>query len=466
MPGIAAVAGWLLVAGYVGTLALYAHRLRRLRRDADHGHRARPAPLSAGLAALVLVVFLAVNLGGAKTSGATELAVVAIKLAILAVFAVAGLRTAQASHFQPLFDRGFLSPFTAAALIFVAYEGFELIPNAIDEMEDPQRNLRRALIIAILATTVIYIVVALAALGNLTAAEIEHDQEYVLAVAARPTMGEFGFVLIGIAALLSTASAINATLFGAARLGMVMATEHVLPRVFSLSERRRAVPWLAMLALTVAAPGFTLAAPLDVISTFASATFLLIFFAINLSAWRLRRRIGLAAHLAARRRTGDSGKFRCCCGTTYPSAPRSLSWIAAVYAAAIVTDIALTVLRGAPSRQLRFTNPIITNKITAPMVALTIAAMMPLPMCRPTLRQQPAADEGADDADDDIADQAEAHALDDQAGEPAGNRTDDNENDQAFERHRISPPVAALLPVATADRLAFNRKLPRASTVL
>ena len=99
-------------------------------------------------------------------------------------------------------------------------------------------------------TTVIYVVVAMAALGNLTPAQIEHDQEYVLAVAARPTMGQFGFVLIGIAALLSTASAINATLFGAARLAMVMAKEHALPRVFSLRERIRPVPWVSLLALT------------------------------------------------------------------------------------------------------------------------------------------------------------------------------------------------------------------------
>ena len=83
-------------------------------------------------------------------------------------------------------------------MIFVAYEGFELIPNAIDEMENPQRNLHRALVDRHRRHHVIYVTVALAALGNLTPAQIEHDQEYVLAVAARPTMGQFGFVLIGL----------------------------------------------------------------------------------------------------------------------------------------------------------------------------------------------------------------------------------------------------------------------------
>jgi amino acid transporter len=345
MPGVAAVAGWLLVAGYVGTLALYATAFGAYGETLFDG-TGTPGAISAGLSTLVLVGFLVVNLGGAKTSGSTELVVVAVKLAILAAFAAAGLHTAQANHFQPLFDHGAIAPVTAAALIFVAYEGFELIPNAIDEMENPQRNLRRALILAIAITAVLYIAVALAALGNLDAAQIEHDQEYVLAAAARPTMGQFGFMLIGFAALLSTASAINATLFGAARLAMVMASEHALPRVFSLRERARPVPWVALVLLTAAALAFALTAPLAVISTFASATFLLIFFAINLSAWRLRRSIGLAGIWPLAGTLATAAGFVLLMARTYVDAPRSLAWIAGAYVAAILAEIALTLLRG------------------------------------------------------------------------------------------------------------------------
>jgi amino acid transporter len=344
-PGIAAVAGWLLVVGYVGTLALYATAFGAYGATLVSG-AGRPGPLSASLAALVLIGFLSINLRGAKTSGATELGIVGVKLAILVVFAVAGLRTAQSSHFTPLFDKGWLTPLTAAALIFVAYEGFELIPNAIAEMENPERNLRRALVIAIVATTVIYVTVALAALGNLTPAQIEQDQEYVLAVAARPTMGAFGFMLIGVAALLSTASAINATLFGAARLAEAMAMDRALPRVFSLHERTRPVPWVALLVLTVAALGFAVAAPLAIISTFASATFLLIFFAINLSAWRLRRRIGLAGIWPLLGALATAAGFVLLLWYTSITAPRSLAWIAGVYAAAVVGETALTLARG------------------------------------------------------------------------------------------------------------------------
>ena len=344
-PGLAAVAGWVLIAGYVGTLALYATAFGAYGATLIVGTGTHHY-VSGGLAALVLIGFLAVNLGGAKTSGLTELIVVAIKLSILAAFAVAGMWTVQAGHFHPLFDKGALAPFTAAALIFVAYEGFELIPNAIDEMEDPRVNLKRALVISIVATTVIYVIVAAVALGNLTSAQIQHDQEYVLAVAARPTLGEFGFVLIGIAALLSTASAINATLFGTARLAMVMAVEHALPRVFSFRECAHNVPWVSLIALTAAALVFALAAPLKIISAFASATFLLIFLAINLSAWRLRRKIGLAAVWPLTGALLTAVSFALLMAHSYATAPQSLWWIGGFYLAGILLEVVLTLRRG------------------------------------------------------------------------------------------------------------------------
>ncbi len=292
-PAIAGMAGWLLVAGYVGTLSLYATAFGAYGATLLTGSGA--PPLAAGaLAATVLGGFLIINLIGAKLSGGVELGVVAVKLAILALFAVVGMMRVHTSHFTPLFDHGVVTPLVAVALIFVAYEGFELIPNAVDEMANPERNLKRAIVIAIFVTSVIYVVVAIAAMGNLTPEQILNDQEYVLAVAAQPTLGHAGFIMIGIAALLSTASAINATLFGAARLAMVMASEHALPRLFAKRRKKRPIPYVSLLMLTALSLVFTLSANLSVISSFASATFLLIFAGVNFAAFRLAPRIGLA----------------------------------------------------------------------------------------------------------------------------------------------------------------------------
>ena len=343
-PSIAGCAGWLLVVGSVGTLALYATAF------GDYGAtlfgHGGAQPVTDMLAVLVLMGFRGVNLRGARTSGGIELGVVAIKLLILGMFAVAGFIGIKADHFVPLFDRGIASPLVAVALIFVAFEGFELIPNAINEMADPARNLRRAIVIAVVLTTVVYIVVAVAALGNLTSAQIQHDQEYVLAVAARPTLGQAGFVLIGIAALLSTASAINATLFGAARLAMVMARERALPRVFSLQERTRPVPYVALLALTGLSLAFALAAPLAAISGFASATFLVIFAAVNFSALRLAGLIGLSPLISLAGGVLATASLGMLLWHDWRVDRPSLYLLLVVYGTVAATEIVLAVRRG------------------------------------------------------------------------------------------------------------------------
>ncbi len=344
-PSIAGMAGWLLVAGYVGTLALYATAFGAYGATLLGGAGGSQLA-AAALSALVLGGFVAINLLGAKLSGGVELGVVAIKLAILALFAAIAMSAVQPSRFEPLFNHGLAAPLGTVALIFVAYEGFELIPNAIDEMRDPERNLRRAIVIAILVTTLLYVAVSIAALGNLSAEQVQHDQDYVLAVAAKPLLGRAGFVAIGIAALLSTASAINATLFGAARLAMVMAREHALPRVFSLHERVRPVPYVALLVLTGLSLGFTLVAPLAVISTFASATFLLIFAAVNFAALRLARAIRLNAAVPLAGGVLASASFCVLIWHTWQHDRVGLTWLAAAYGAAALVETALIWRRG------------------------------------------------------------------------------------------------------------------------
>ncbi len=184
------------------------------------------------------------------------------------------------------------------------------------------------------------------ALGNLTPDQVRRDQEYVLAVAARPTLGDAGFVLIGIAALMSTASAINATLFGSARLAMVMATEHALPRLFSLRERTRDVPWAALVALTALTVGFLLFADITVISSFASATFLILFAAVNLAAWRVRRRIAITPAVPAAGALLSTAALAILLWHMWRADRASLAWIAAFYAAAVIFEAVLLWRRG------------------------------------------------------------------------------------------------------------------------
>ena len=289
---IAALGGWVLLVGYIGTLALYSYTFGAYGA-AMAGKSSHTVLLQHFFASLIILTFLGVNLYGIKAAGHTELVIVIIKVIILLLFAVMGLFFVKENYVLPLFNKSASNLFMGAALIFVAYEGFELIPNAQNEMENPERNLPKSIMISIFITIFIYLLVSFVAVGNLTPEKISQYKEYALAEAAKPFLGQTGFILIGLGALLSTASAINATLFGTARLGMSMAQEEDLPKVFSFKERTKNIPWVSLVIISAFTLAFVNIADLTLISSFASSTFLLIFMFINFSAIKLNKTIAI-----------------------------------------------------------------------------------------------------------------------------------------------------------------------------
>ncbi len=338
-PNVAGLGGWLLLAGYIGTLALYAYTFGVYGAALLGGEGEANAATHHLLESLILLTFLGINLYGVKASGTSELLIVTVKVLILVLFAVIGMLFIDIEHLTPLFDHGASGVLLGAALIFVAYEGFELIPNAVNEMEDPQRNLGRGIFGAIVITILVYVLVSLVAVGNLTPEEIEKYGEYALAAAAKPFLGQAGFVLIGLAALFSTASAINATLFGTARLGMVMARERELPAAFAFVRRQNHIPWFSLITITAVTLLFVNLGNLTIIASFSSSTFLIIFFAIHLSAWRLRREIDippiypLTGMLFTSLSLGALGFY------LWNNARESLLWIGAGYLAVVIAEL-------------------------------------------------------------------------------------------------------------------------------
>ena len=288
-PQFSVMTGWTVVIGYVGTLALYAFTFGAygadlLGRSGEDGMRML-------LSAAVLLFFMFVNLRSAKTSGHAEDLVVYAKILILAVFAIAGLETVNARNMQPLLDKGFASIFMAGALIFVAYEGFQLITNAVQETRAPEKNIPRGIYGAIAITSSIYILLAIVAIGNLPEERIIGAEEYALAEAARPVLGEAGVVMVAVAALLATSSAINATVFGAARLMAEMARELHMP-AFLDARNADGAPWAAVVAMTALGLTFALLGGLEIIASFSSMTFLLVSIAVSVANWRLRDKTG------------------------------------------------------------------------------------------------------------------------------------------------------------------------------
>ncbi len=105
-----------------------------------------------------------------------------------------------------------------------------------ENMENPQKNVPRAIIISIIIVSFIYVSVALVAVGNLSLKALIASGDNALAVAAKPFLGNFGFLLISIGALFSISSALNATLYGGGNTAYSFAKEGELPKFF---ERKK-----------------------------------------------------------------------------------------------------------------------------------------------------------------------------------------------------------------------------------
>jgi len=183
----------------------------------------------------------------------------------------------------------------AGMLIFVAYEGFELIANASDDMQRPARNLPLAFGLSVGLVVLLYVAISTVVVGSLTPAEIVQSADVALAKAAGASLGQLGFTLVAVSALLATLSATNATLYGAARLSFTLATEGELSPTFERKE------WNQPIGLHITAlVGLSLAVglPLASISTVCSAIFLAVFTIVNGAAFKASKEIGSRRWLA------------------------------------------------------------------------------------------------------------------------------------------------------------------------
>ena len=233
----------------------------------------------------VIIAITLLNTLGADLIARAEDWIVAIKLIILAFFAVVGTLGIKAERLAPA---TWASPLNLAAggmIIFVAYEGFELIANTGTDVRNPERTLPRAFYASVVAVVVLYLLIAVVTVGNLPLDRIATAQDYALAAAARPMLGQAGFTLIAIAALLSTTSAINATLYGSARLSFIIAKDGELPEILERPIWHKPIEGLFITAVLTLVIANTL--DLSSISTIGSAGFLIIFAAVNLANVRL-----------------------------------------------------------------------------------------------------------------------------------------------------------------------------------
>jgi len=235
-----------------------------------------------GLSSAILLLLAGANWIGADLVIRSENLMNLVKILLLILFIGIGFAANEPFAWDRMSSNHYVSSLglvSGAMIIFLNYEGFELIANVAEEVEDRRRSLPIAYFGAVLLVLVLYVLIVAVVLGHMSIAQVIPVSDHVLSNAAAVFMGRTGFVLVALTAMLATSSAINAIYYSSSRLIGSIAHDGQLPRRLERPFYGR--PLRGMLWFTLLALALVNLAPLHAIAVMASTGFLLIFMAVN-----------------------------------------------------------------------------------------------------------------------------------------------------------------------------------------
>ncbi|MCY4144910.1 MAG: amino acid permease [Chloroflexi bacterium] len=254
-------------------------------------------------AVLIILLFLYINYRGTSETGAVGNIVTVLKVIIIGIFIISGLfvifgEPARLESFQPFDPNGIIGIVSAMGLTFIAFEGYEIIVQAGEEVREPRKNIPRAVFLSLAIVVPIYMLVAVVIIGavdppaGVPIFEWLGDLGEIGIARAAAQFMPFGTFLIMVGGLLSTMSALNATTFSSTRVSFAMGRDRALPDSFSsVSSTTRtphvALGWSGVLILFVA-----LTLPIEDVAASADIMFILLFLQVNLAVITIRGKYG------------------------------------------------------------------------------------------------------------------------------------------------------------------------------
>ena len=248
------------------------------------------------LSFLSILIFTLINLRGVKESGSIQNLIVLFKVLVLLFVGFLGFIFFNPSKYLPFFNSsdtsilqlgvfsGLGGVIIGSAIIFVSYEGYQVIANTVEEMKNPARDVKIAMYISIIIVAVTYIIATIATFSLI---QDTSEIDEVALISAVEFLGSWAVWLIVLGAAASTTSAINATLLGSSRLAYVMADWQAFPKKIAKISKSTKVPWVAILFTSLISFSLTFLPSAEQIAESGSIIFLVIFLTINLSIMKV-----------------------------------------------------------------------------------------------------------------------------------------------------------------------------------
>ncbi|MFI1203078.1 amino acid permease [Streptomyces sp. NPDC020883] len=242
------------------------------------------------LPAVVVVVLAAVLLvRGVRESARATAAMALLKLAVLVLFCVIGFGAFRSGNLSPFAPEGLAGITSGASVAFFSYIGFDSITTAGEEARNPRRDVPVAIMVCIGVVTVLYCLVALAAIGALSADQVAGRPAALSLIVDRVTHSGIGGTVIAFGAVVAIASVVLAVMYGQTRILMSMARDGLVPGVFARISPRTATPvantWIVAAVFAVPAA----VVPLDMVMNLSSVGTLAVMAVVNVSVLVLRR---------------------------------------------------------------------------------------------------------------------------------------------------------------------------------
>ncbi|MFQ6088071.1 MAG: amino acid permease [Candidatus Methanofastidiosia archaeon] len=254
------------------------------------------------LAVFIALIFIYINFRGASEAGMAGNIVTVLKILIIGIFILSGLYKMYFDpswrlHFKPFLPNEMGGIFMAMGLTYIAFEGYEIIVQAGEEVRNPKKNIPKAVFFSLAIVIPIYILVAITAIGALECGELPTWQclsefgEVGIAKAAEQFM-PLGGPLILFGGLLSTMSALNATTFSSTRVSFAMGRDFNLPSVFRRVHPKNRTPYTSLLISGALIIFMAVALPIEDVASAADIMFLLLFLQVNVAVLRIRKKMG------------------------------------------------------------------------------------------------------------------------------------------------------------------------------
>ncbi len=250
------------------------------------------APEATKLLALVIIVLMALlNLEMDRGSVArVQTAIVWAVITILGGFAFITIRNGDFSLLSPDDYPGMSSIISSVALTFFAFLGFAIVAFAAEDMKNPQKDLPRAMYLSLIITTVLYVAIAIGVFAMLPLEEVIAAGNTAIAKAAEPILGSAGFVIMTIAAVFSTSSAVNSQFFATTGVVSYLTKIGQFPRV--LGKQAGKYGNVGTVISTVFVSILTLLFDLSAIASIGSAVGLVVFLMVGIAHAKLVKETG------------------------------------------------------------------------------------------------------------------------------------------------------------------------------